>query len=386
MRRLRRLALVALAVVALGVPAPARADDVPDVPAEAQRARDAGRPVGGDALGRPGLVHDAPGAPPPPAYPAEAYVLADVDTGAVLVAKNAHARKLPASTIKTLTALAVAPRVPLSAAFTGTAEEANVDGTKVGVFPGEQYTADQCMTALLLSSANDCAVALARLGGGLPKVTGEMNRIARSLGALDTVAKNTSGLDADGQVTSAYDLALIGRAAVRDADVAPYLVKKTAEFPGARAAPGGKRAVYQISSHNRLLWNYEGTLGVKNGYTNAARHTNIGVVRRGDKAYVFAFVGGASNGWRENATMFDWAFANGTKARGVGTLVEPARPAPDDPGSAAAQVSAAGSRAATVAAAASDRLGVDPHLLGGGAAALLLVGGGTALRLRARRR
>lgn len=383
------LALTAGALATTGPASAATSDDPPPVPKEAQEAKDAGRSVGGDALGRGGLVYTGgSGVPAPPAYPAGGYVLADVDTGDVLVAKSPHAQALPASTMKTLTALAVVPRVPAETVFTAQPEDANVDGTKVGIDPGVRYTTGQCTLALLMSSANDCAVALARVNGGLAKTTNEMNTLARSLGALDTTARNTSGLDAAAQVTSAYDLALIGRAAVRDPDVAPYLTVKTAKFPGGRTKQGQKRTVYEITSHNRLLWNYAGTLGVKNGYTVRARHTNIAVVRRGRKSYVFAFLNGASNGWRENAKMFDWAFAHGPKVAPVGRLVDPATSQEDEEGAGGSDspVAAAGQRAGAVSQQAAQRLGVDPRLLAGGVAALVLLGGAAALRARARRR
>lgn len=281
-------------------------------------------PVGGERLIGAGLITDLPaGVPAPPEFKAGAYLIADLDSGDVIATKAPHAKYLPASTIKTLTTLTLVNRLGHSSEVTATQDDAAVDGTKVGMDPGAPYPIGSLFSALMMSSANDAAVALARVNGGVEVTTQQMNALARHLGALDTTAVNTSGLDATGQLTSVYDLALIGRAAVNDADVQPLLVRKTDTFPGGRTKRGQKRTTMEIANHNRLLWNYDGTIGVKNGYTTAAGATYIGAVRRGEKAYVFTYLKAESGGWRPTAEMFDWAFAHGDRARPVGRLVEP---------------------------------------------------------------
>lgn len=218
---------------------------------------------GGDKLLRTGvLVVDRPaGVPPPPAFPAGAFLVADAGSGDVLLSFNSKVQSLPASTIKTLTALTLVPRLDPATTIKAMPEDAAVDGTKVGIDPGALYTADQLFHALMMASANDAAVALARANGGLAPTVAQMNEVAHGLGAVDTVAKNTSGLDAAGQVTTAYDLALIGRAALADRRIARIMTTKTAKFPDGRPPRGQTRGVYEINNHNRLLWNYDGTLG-----------------------------------------------------------------------------------------------------------------------------
>lgn len=281
-------------------------------------------PVGGERLTGARLITDLPeGVPAPPDFAAGAYLIADLDSGDVIATKAPHAQYLPASTIKTLTTLALVNRIPASTQVTAEFEDAAVDGTKVGMDPGAPYPVGSLFSALMMSSANDAAVALARVNGGVEEATREMNAVAKHLGALDTTAVNTSGLDAPGQLTSVYDLALIGRAAVNDADVSQLLVRKIDTFPGGRTKKGQQRTTMQIANHNRLLWNYDGTIGVKNGYTNAAGATYIGAVRRGEKAYIFTYLKAVSGAWRPTADMFDWAFTHGDQARPVGRLVEP---------------------------------------------------------------
>lgn len=281
-------------------------------------------PVGGERLTGARLITDLPlGTPAPPDFKAGAYLIADLDSGEIIATKAPHAMYMPASTIKTLTTLALVHRLPHSTQVKAEFEDAAVDGTKVGMDPGAPYPVSSLFAALMMSSANDAAVALARATGGMEAATAEMNAVARHLGALDTTAKNTSGLDAPGQLTSAYDLALIGRAALNDADVQPLLVRKIDDFPGGRTKKGQPRTTMQIANHNRLLWNYEGTIGVKNGYTNAAGATYIGAVRRGDQGYIFTYLKAETGAWRPTADMFDWAFTHGEQAKPVGRLVEP---------------------------------------------------------------
>lgn len=290
-----------------------------------------GDPVGGEQLSGRDLVVDLPeGVPAPPAFRPCSWIIADLNSGEVIAARAPHAQYMPASTIKALTALAVIDRLPADQEVTGEYEDAAVDGTKVGIEEGAGYPVQKLLEALMLASANDAAVALARANGGMEATTEQMNELAHHLGALDTTAKNTSGLDAEGQLTSAYDLALIGRAAVNHEKLAPILVARGTDFPGGRTEKGETRGVMQIGNHNRLLWNYEGTIGVKNGYTIAAQSSYVGAVRRGDRGYVIAYMKSDSGKWRETAAMLDWAFAHGESAKPVGQLVNPGELSGDD--------------------------------------------------------
>ncbi|GAB49224.1 D-alanyl-D-alanine carboxypeptidase family protein [Mobilicoccus pelagius] len=350
--------------------------------------------IGGAGLLRPGVLHSLPaGVAKPPELQAGAYLVADLDDSRVVLAKNAHVQSRPASTLKTLTALTVAPKLAPTQIVLGTPEDTAKDGTKVGILPGEEYTVKQLLEGLLLTSGNDAAEALARANGGVPTTAREMTERAHALGALDTYAKNPSGLDATGQLTSAYDLALLGRAAVNDPIVAPYLTTKTATFPGARTkGKGSKRATFQIGSHNRLLWNYDGMIGVKNGFTKAAGQTYIGAARRGDQAYVVTYLAGTGVDWRDTAAVLDWAFANGRKARPVGQLVDAAsfdafRTAPSSP------VESAATKGPEAPASTVGAMDLSPGsgrgrlaLLGAGAAALVIGGALASLRVRRMRR
>lgn len=343
---------------------------------------------GGAQLDQTGvLLYDRPaGVPRPPDFSAGAYLVADLNSGDVLLAFNPHVQSLPASTMKTLTALALVPALDPAHVVQATPEDAAVDGTKVGIDPGASYTVDQLFHAMLMSSANDASLALARAAGGLPTTLARMNEIAARIGAVDTTAKNTNGLDAVGQVTTAYDLALIGREALANPAIARYVTTKTADFPSGRTKKGQARTKYQISNHNRLLWNYDGAVGVKNGYTIKARQTFIGAARRGRQAYIVTYLAGEGGGWRATADLLDWAFDYGPKLRAVGTLNQPA-PASGDPDSSGG-AAAALSLDPTVATGAQDSTWsalARPAAIAGGVVALLAAAV-VALRIRAVRR
>jgi serine-type D-Ala-D-Ala carboxypeptidase (penicillin-binding protein 5/6) len=126
-----------------------------------------------------------------------------------------------------------------------------------------------------------------------------------------------------GQTSSAYDLALIGRAALELKDFRTYVATKQVDFPGRMDPKTKKRATYKVNNHNKLLYNYDGTIGVKNGYTEAANRTFISAVTRGSKTYLLTEMYGLDSSWRPQAAMYDWAFAYGDRAGAVGDLVAP---------------------------------------------------------------
>lgn len=287
------------------------------------RSLDPALSVGGPQLATMGLVVDRPPTvPAPPRLPCVAWLLADMDTGDVLAAQAPHALLLPASTLKTLTALVTLPKVDATKAYKATDADARADGTRVGMVPGLTYTGRDLFNALIMSSANDAAYALARISGGVPATLEEMNAQAAWLGAHDTTARDPAGLDARGQLSSPYDLALLGRAAMQLPEFRAYAVRKQVAFPGAKKA-GGKRGSFMISNHDKMLYNYPGTIGVKNGYTVAAHQTLISAVKRGGKTYLLTEMYGTNGSWRPTAAMFDWAFAHGSAVTPVGRLVEP---------------------------------------------------------------
>jgi len=281
-------------------------------------------PVGGQPLAGCGLVLPD-GAPPLPAdLTATSWVVADLDSGAVLAAKDPHGRHRPASTIKVLTALVALRALDEATVVAGTQADAEQEGSRVGVGPGGQYTVGQLLYGLLLSSGNDAAHALAVQLGGVAATVAAMNELADRAGALDTRVSTPSGLDAPGSSTSAYDLALLFRLAMREPVFAAIVRTTLTDFPGFGGKPG-----FKLSNDNRLLASYPGALGGKTGFTDDARHTYIGAAERNGRRLVVVMLRGEQlpiRMWQQAASLLDYGFGL-PATTSLGHLVE-SSPAP----------------------------------------------------------
>ena len=277
--------------------------------------------VGGSQLATSGVVV-APGAPAlPKGLSAGSWLVADADTGEVLAAKAPHERFLPASTLKTLTAVTLLPLLDPATTTVASEADAAVDGSKVGLVPGHGYTVDQLFTAMLVVSGNDAADALAEAAGGLPHTVELMNDEARHLQAYDTVARTPSGLDAAGETTSAYDLALIARAGLAMPAFRHYIGIVRSTMP----APHHKH--FEIYTHNYLLTTFRGDIGVKNGYTVRAGATYVGAATRGGHTILITLMHAAPDFWPQARALLSWGFAARGRTTPVGALVGPAEPA-----------------------------------------------------------
>jgi D-alanyl-D-alanine carboxypeptidase (penicillin-binding protein 5/6) len=279
-----------------------------------------GRTVGGEELDTRGLVV-AEGTPAlPDGLTAAGWLVADAGTGEVLAARDPHGRYYPASTLKTLTLLTLVPLLDPARVVVGTAEDENVEGSRVGLVQGGQYPVSLLFQALILQSGNDAANALARAAGGAQVTVEAMNETAEDIGAFDTVAGTPSGLDVAGQSSSPYDLALIFRALISDPVTAAVLATPTAQMP----AVEGRSPGYQIQSQNPLLSTYAGSLGGKTGFTDAARHTFVTAAERNGRRLVVSVMDTENTPLRaadQAALLLDWGFAVPAGTDGVGALV-----------------------------------------------------------------
>ncbi|ORW95627.1 D-alanyl-D-alanine carboxypeptidase family protein [Mycolicibacter terrae] len=277
-------------------------------------------PVGGEALAGCGIVA-APDTPPVPAdVSAEAWLVADLDSGAVIAARDPHGRHRPASVIKVLTAMASLNELDLNRVVPGTQEDANAEGTRVGVGPGGDFTVNQLLHGLLMGSGNDAAHALATQLGGMDAALDKINTLAAKLGGRDTRAATPSGLDGPGMSTSAYDIALFYRYAWSNPMFATIVATRTFDFPGYGDVPG-----YTLENDNQLLYNYPGALGGKTGYTDDAGQTFVGAATRDGRRLVTVLLRGTRQPippWQQAAHLLDYGFATPSGTR-VGTLIEP---------------------------------------------------------------
>ncbi|WP_432133399.1 MULTISPECIES: D-alanyl-D-alanine carboxypeptidase family protein [unclassified Streptomyces] len=317
-------AVCATGVLALG-PAAAAHPVRPDPGAPGGRAGATPAPA---LLHRTGTqVRPRPGAPRVPDVSALSWLVADAGSGAVLAAGNAHRRLPPASTLKTLFALTVLPALPAGIRHRVTEKELagiGAGSSLVGVAEDRSYTVADLWRGVFLASGNDAVHVLARLNGGWRTTARLMQDKARALGALDTRVVSPDGYDAPGQVSSAYDLAVFGRAGLRNADFARYCGTAEARFPG---RDGGS---YPIANTNRLLTGgsgvarYPGLIGIKNGYTSKAGNTLVAAARREGRTLVVTVMnpqeGGGYAVYEEARELLDWGFAAAGRVDPVGSL------------------------------------------------------------------
>ncbi|MPR00274.1 D-alanyl-D-alanine carboxypeptidase [Modestobacter sp. I12A-02628] len=280
-----------------------------------------GSTVGGAGLDTRGLVV-VPGAPPlPPGIDAHGWLVADAGTGEVLAAQDPHGRYYPASTLKTLTLLTLHPQLDPALVVQGTTEDEAVEGSRVGLVRGGAYPVQLLFQAMVMQSGNDAANALARAAGGVTPTLAAMNATAERIGALDTVAGTPSGLDVAGQSSSPYDLALIMRQLALDPAIVAIMQTPTAQMPGVEGITTG----YQIQNQDALLTEYPGTIGAKNGFTDAARHTFVAAAERDGRRLVVSLMQAERSPvptTTQAELLLDWGFAT-PAGGGVGRLVEP---------------------------------------------------------------
>jgi serine-type D-Ala-D-Ala carboxypeptidase (penicillin-binding protein 5/6) len=252
----------------------------------------------------------------PPRVRARSWAVVDLDTGRI-IGRNGARRKLPqASTIKLLTALTATRTISQGARHRVTRWEASRTCSCAGIERGRVYTRDTLLRGMLLPSGNDAAEAVA---GSHPRgrkaFYRAMNRLARKLGASDTVAKNASGLTAAGSHSSSRDLVILLRAALADPTVSQILAERSAEI--ATVAGKHRRTVWRSTDYvNR----YEGSLG-KSGWTTPAQNTLVVVTEVRGRPIAVATMGAPSGYSTSGARRLTrWAGANVDGLRAVGGL------------------------------------------------------------------
>ncbi|HYO03907.1 MAG TPA: serine hydrolase [Mycobacterium sp.] len=255
-------------------------------------------PVAPVAVAQP-AIEPAGAVVAPPDGPAEAWLVADLDSGRVLAAKDANGSHAPASTIKTLLALVVVDNLNPNSFARANESHERVECSCVGLTPGQPYTTRQLLEGLLMVSGNDAANMLADMLGGQRVAVARMNAKAQQLGARSTRAGSPSGLDGPGweSVTTPHDLAVIFRAALANPLIAYILRQPSAQFPGKT-----------LTAQNELLSRYPGDLGGKTGFTNLARKTYVGAAQRGNRRLVVVQMYGTGDLYDQAIGLFDWGF------------------------------------------------------------------------------
>jgi D-alanyl-D-alanine carboxypeptidase (penicillin-binding protein 5/6) len=277
-------------------------------------------PAGGPTMAMCGYLLPT-GAPPlPKDLGFASWVIQDLNTGAILAAKDPHARERPASLIKLLLAQVVARELNPATVVVGTQADANQQGTRVGLGPGGRYTVGMLVKALLMASGNDAAYALATLLGGVPATIDKMNALARQLGAADTRAATPSGLDGPGMSTSAYDLSIFFRVDMATPMLADAMSTRQMAFPGYGNKPG-----FMIDNDNLLLRTYTGDMGGKTGYTDDAQQTYADAAVQGGHRIALIMMRGTNHltgRWQNARELMNYGFAlENTNATPIGHVV-----------------------------------------------------------------
>lgn len=244
--------------------------------------------------------------PPPPGLTMQAGVVLDMDSGNVLWSRDEATVRAPASLTKVITALVAIENSDLNRQGVISAAARNVPGQRMFAEEGWTMTVGDMLWGLLLQSGNDAAIALAETVSPDGTVAGFMqmvNKRAAQLGATNSHFTNPHGLDEPGHQTTARDLALITSAAMKNPTFAQMVGSKT------HIIPWGDGTNHMFINHNKLLWRYPGTAGVKTGFTDDAGNCLISAVTR-DGHTLISVVLGTGNHYAESMTMYDWAFGN----------------------------------------------------------------------------
>ncbi|MCW2539298.1 MAG: peptidase [Frankiales bacterium] len=323
------------AAVSAGAPPPAprptstaASPEAPDPHPPAGGRAPNGAVPGGELLASRGVLKPA-GSPPLPTHlSARAWVLTDLDSGEILAARDPHGRYQPASILKILTAITVLPRLAGKRTVEISHSAATTEGSAVGLLAGARYTVDQLFSALMLVSGNDAAMALAQAyggKGGAAKTVQDMNQLAQRLGAYDTLVQTASGLDGWQQLTSAYDMALVLRAAVDQPRLIAYDRQLSATYPRKRSR-FGKVGGYQFDNQSaRFLQTVPGALLAKIGYTDAAQHTYLAAAQRNGRRLGVILLRAQRTPLDQDqqaAALLNWGFKRAANS-GVGVLAGP---------------------------------------------------------------
>ncbi|MFN3336704.1 MAG: D-alanyl-D-alanine carboxypeptidase family protein [Thermomicrobium sp.] len=245
------------------------------------------------AIGEPQLV-------------AASAIALDGDTGRVLYAKAADVPRAPASLTKLATALTAVDLAALDTVLQVQPQDL-VGEASMGLRPGDEVTLETALYGLLLASGNDAAMVIARNLSALPgenpeasveRFVRQMNLVAQRLGMQRTTFRNPHGLDEEGQVSTARDLATLTRAVLQRPELRRIL-----------QTPSYSNGPYVIETTNRLVGRYPGLIGGKTGITDAAGYSLIEAAERDGHTVIVVILGSTREAWYNDAVqLLDYAF------------------------------------------------------------------------------
>jgi len=243
---------------------------------------------------------------------ARAAVLMDAATGKILYQKDSDLRLPPASTTKVMTAiLTLESGRKLTDTLTVSKTATRVPATKLYLRPGQTLTIEDLLYGIMLSSANDASMVLAEgIGGSVEHFAELMTKRANELGAANSHFANPHGLTAADHFSSARDLAVLFRYAMKNPTFREVVQTKISSV-SSNTIVKKKTVARRISvrNHNRLLWNFDGAIGGKTGYTHAAQKCFVGAVERNGHTLIVAILG-ARDQWGDTKRLLEYGFDN----------------------------------------------------------------------------
>ncbi|MCD7947483.1 MAG: D-alanyl-D-alanine carboxypeptidase [Oscillospiraceae bacterium] len=233
---------------------------------------------------------------------AQAAILIEADTGRILYEKNADAQRSIASTTKLMTALVVAERgLDMQQKVVIKPEWTGAEGTSLYLKANDEITVEALLYGLLLQSGNDAAIALAGYcAGDVDTFVSWMNLKAEDLEMTHSHFENPNGLDDEGHYSTASDMAILAQAVMHNKTLAAIVGTKSITVDG-----------WSFVNHNKLLWRYDGCIGLKTGYTGDAGRTLVSCAER-DGLRLIAVTLGAPDDWNDHSKLFDYGFSNYT--------------------------------------------------------------------------
>ena len=234
---------------------------------------------------------------PVSALSARSAVVMDAPTGRVLFAQNARERSLIASTTKIMTGLLACEDLDPLREIVIPTEAVGIEGSSLYLKAGERLRVIDLLYGMMLRSGNDAAAALAIAHSGSEAAfVRTMNERAEALGLRDTHFANSHGLDDENNFSTAFDLALLARAAMEN--------ERFREVVGSKSYHCGDRV---FENHNKLLWRCDGAEGVKTGFTKAAGRILVSSVNRQGRRLICVTIR-APDDWKDHCALYDECF------------------------------------------------------------------------------
>jgi serine-type D-Ala-D-Ala carboxypeptidase (penicillin-binding protein 5/6) len=307
----------------------------------------------------PTVTPDPPGSDRVSAVVADAYALVDVTTGRVLASRELHSQRLVASTVKIMTALTAVRFIDPDEPIVVSARAAAKPAMRIGMQEGQRWRRDDALASMLMVSANDASYALAETASGSVEAFAEaMQETGELLGLRDSTFADPAGFDDSfnaeigASKMSVYDLGIASRALLADPTLARIVSTPFYEFPGPARD-------HDLTNHSKMLRQntgryYEGTDGIKTGYTKRARGTFVASATRGGRTLIAVVLGNVDI-YTPAQQLLDFGFSLPSSDPGIGVTLPPVAsldPAP--PAAAPVDAASGDTTGTTVAGAAAD--------------------------------